>query len=131
MDHDTSSSTRIAVLIDCDNVSSKHIGAVLEELASYGVPTVKRAYGDWTTSQLTGWKPELLRNAIQRAADDDGWARVSTVGQHIANQSSFDSRNHGYASLTKLLVATQLFDVRDIGKSSMAVRDKRTAKKAT
>lgn len=65
MDTDASSSTRIAVLIDCDNVSAKHIGAVLEELASYGVPTVKRAYGDWTTSQLTSWKPELLRNAIQ------------------------------------------------------------------
>lgn len=56
---------RIAVLIDCDNVSAKHIGGVLEELASYGVPTVKRAYGDWTTSQLAGWKPELLRYAIQ------------------------------------------------------------------
>ncbi|MGJ6980006.1 NYN domain-containing protein [Aestuariimicrobium soli] len=65
MDTDTSSSTRIAVLIDCDNVSPKHIGAVLEELASYGVPTVKRAYGDWTTTQLTGWKHELVRNAIQ------------------------------------------------------------------
>ena len=65
MDTDASSSTRIAVLSDCDNVSSKHIGAVLEELASYGVPTVKRAYGDWTTTQLTSWKPELLRNAIQ------------------------------------------------------------------
>lgn len=62
---DASSSTRIAVLIDCDNVSAKHIGAVLEELATYGVPTVKRAYGDWTTTQLTSWKPELLRNAIQ------------------------------------------------------------------
>ena len=65
MDTDASSTTRIAVLIDCDNVSARHIGAVLEELASYGVPTVKRAYGDWTTTQLTSWKPELLRNAIQ------------------------------------------------------------------
>ena len=65
MDTDQSSSTRIAVLIDADNVSAKHIAAVLEELATYGVPTVKRAYGDWTTTQLTSWKPELLRNAIQ------------------------------------------------------------------
>jgi uncharacterized protein (TIGR00288 family) len=65
VDNDASSSTRIAVLIDCDNVSAKHIGAVIEELASYGVPTIKRGYGDWTTSQLTGWKTELLRNAIQ------------------------------------------------------------------
>lgn len=65
MDADTSTSTRIAVLIDCDNVSAKHTAAVLEELAKYGTPTVKRAYGDWTTTQLVGWKPELHRNAIQ------------------------------------------------------------------
>ncbi|WP_435198544.1 NYN domain-containing protein [Janibacter sp. GS2] len=65
MDADTSTSTRIAVLIDCDNVSSKHTAAVLEELAKYGTPTVKRAYGDWTTTQLGGWKGELQRNAIQ------------------------------------------------------------------
>ena len=65
METDQSSTTRIAVLIDADNVSAKHIVAVLEELATYGVPTVKRAYGDWTTTQLTSWKPELLRNAIQ------------------------------------------------------------------
>ena len=65
MDADASTSTRIAVLIDCDNVSSKHTTAVLEELAKYGTPTVKRAYGDWTTTQLGGWKGELQRNAIQ------------------------------------------------------------------
>lgn len=65
--HSTSSQddTRIAVLIDCDNVSPTHAGAVLEELASYGSPTIKRAYGDWTTSQLNGWKKELNRWAIQ------------------------------------------------------------------
>ncbi|WP_068250990.1 NYN domain-containing protein [Janibacter corallicola] len=65
MDADPSTSIRIAVLIDCDNVSSKHATAVLEELAKYGTPTVKRAYGDWTTTQLGGWKAELQRNAIQ------------------------------------------------------------------
>ena len=65
MDTDASSSTRIAVLIDCDNVSAKHAEGVLEELAKYGTPTVKRAYGDWTTQHLVGWKPELHRHAIQ------------------------------------------------------------------
>lgn len=65
MDSDVSSLTRIAVLIDADNVSARHASDVLEELARYGTPTVKRAYGDWTTTQLTGWKSELHRNAIQ------------------------------------------------------------------
>lgn len=61
----THDDTRIAVLIDCDNVSPSHAGAILEELASHGTPTIKRAYGDWTTSQLNGWKKELNRWAIQ------------------------------------------------------------------
>ncbi len=70
----------------------------------------------------------LLRNAAQRAATEDNWAPVSTMGQYISNQSSFDSRNYGYASLTKLLAATELFDMRDEGTSNLAVRDKRHAK---
>ena len=75
MDADPSTSIRIAVLIDCDNVSSKHATAVLEELAKYGTPTVKRAYGDWATTQLGGWKAELQRNAsqpVQQFADTVG-----------------------------------------------------------
>lgn len=65
VDTDTSASTRIAVLIDCDNVSPTHADAVLEELAAYGTVTIKRAYGDWTTSRLAGWKNALNRLAIQ------------------------------------------------------------------
>lgn len=70
----------------------------------------------------------LLRNAVQAAADESGWARVGSVGQQIGNQASFDSRNYGYASLTKLLAATQLFDVAHEGTSQVSVRDKRWAK---
>jgi uncharacterized protein (TIGR00288 family) len=56
---------RLAVLIDADNTSASHAAPILEELARYGIPTVKRAYGDWTTAQLGGWKSELNRHAIQ------------------------------------------------------------------
>ncbi len=72
----------------------------------------------------------LLRNAVQAAADDEGWARVGAVGTQIANQASFDHRNYGYATLTKLLVATQLFDIVDEGKSTVMVRDKRLSRPA-
>ena len=58
-------SSRLAVLIDADNTSATHASALLEELARYGVPTVKRAYGDWTTQNLVRWKDELHRHAIQ------------------------------------------------------------------
>ncbi len=58
-------SARIAVLIDADNTSPRHASDLLEEIAKYGTPTVKRAYGDWTTQNLAGWKSELLKHAIQ------------------------------------------------------------------
>ena len=57
--------TRLAVLIDSDNTTASLTTELLEEIAKYGTPTIKRAYGDWTTSHLAGWKEELLRHAIQ------------------------------------------------------------------
>jgi uncharacterized LabA/DUF88 family protein len=72
----------------------------------------------------------LLRNAVQAAADETGWARVGSVGAQIGNQASFDSRNYGYATLTKLLAATQLFELAHEGTSQVSVRDKRQPKAA-
>jgi uncharacterized protein (TIGR00288 family) len=57
-------STRLAVLIDADNMSAKLVKDMLEELASYATITVKRAYGDWTNPHLNGWREVLLANAI-------------------------------------------------------------------
>ncbi|RKQ90538.1 OST-HTH/LOTUS domain-containing protein [Solirubrobacter pauli] len=56
---------RLAVLIDSDNTTALLTAELLAEIAKYGTPTIKRAYGDWTTQQLAGWKDELLRHAIQ------------------------------------------------------------------
>lgn len=64
MDPDNSK-VRIAVLIDADNTSPKYAEALLEELAKYGTPTIKRAYGDFSSSQLTGWTRELNARAIR------------------------------------------------------------------
>ena len=57
--------TRLAVLIDSDNTTASLAKKLLDEIAIYGTPTIKRAYGDWTTPQLAGWKEQLLRHAIQ------------------------------------------------------------------
>lgn len=55
---------RLAVLIDAENVPHSNIKGIMEELAKYGTPTIKRIYGDWTQSVLKGWKNVLLDNAI-------------------------------------------------------------------
>lgn len=56
---------RLAVLIDADNASSSVVKELLEEVAKFGAATIKRAYGDWTTTNLSGWKEHLHRHAIQ------------------------------------------------------------------
>lgn len=58
-------SIRLAVLIDADNASASVAKELLEEVAKFGTATVKRAYGDWTTQNLVGWKEHLHRHAIQ------------------------------------------------------------------
>lgn len=242
---------KLAVLIDADNVNASACEALIREIANYGVASVKRAYGDWTTPQLTPWKsvlheyaispmqqfsytkgknstdssmiidamdllytgrfdgfclvtsdsdftklamrlresgllvygfgeqktpdslqaacdkfvflealePEtidagaaaprqgrerktkrdlsqdvklisLLRGAVEAVADENGWAHISDVGSHIANQSSFDSRNYGYRKLSKLVEATELFEMqklnfREDGSYDLFIRAKR------
>ena len=243
---------RIALLIDADNSPASKIDDILNELSAFGETSIRRAYGNWTKSELKGWadvlhdkairpiqlydyskrknasdialvidamellytdEPEafgivssdsdftplvmhlrekgaavygfgaqktpapfvsacsrflfldqlgadndddgdedeapqrqlrvstaklkqdaalvrLLRNAVKVSADEDGWALVGTVGQHISNQSSFDPRNYGYASLSKLLAATQLFEFKDEGTGSVAVRENRRRRRS-
>ena len=55
---------RFALLIDADNVSSRYIEPILDELSKYGKVTYKRIYGDWTSTNNSGWKDELLNNSI-------------------------------------------------------------------
>ncbi|MDX1427286.1 NYN domain-containing protein [Salegentibacter mishustinae] len=56
--------TNLAVLIDGDNIPSAYIKEMMEEIAKYGSPTIKRIYGDWTKPHLVKWKNVLLENAI-------------------------------------------------------------------
>ncbi len=55
---------RFAILIDGDNASYQYLSAIVEEVAKYGIPTVKRIYSDWTKPNNEGWKSTLLDNAI-------------------------------------------------------------------
>ena len=56
---------KLAVLIDADNTQPSIIDALLAEIAKYGIASVRRIYGDWTTPNLRGWKDVLLEQAIQ------------------------------------------------------------------
>jgi uncharacterized LabA/DUF88 family protein len=60
----TTMELKLAVLIDADNIPSSPVKEMLEEIAKYGNPTIKRIYGDWTKPNLGKWKNLLLENAI-------------------------------------------------------------------
>lgn len=70
----------------------------------------------------------LLRKAVEAAADEEGWAGLGAVGSHISKQTSFDSRNFGYRKLSDLVLASELFETRRRDKS-LFIRDKREAKR--
>ncbi len=55
----------LAVLIDADNANPAIIEGLMTEVAKYGVATVKRIYGDWTTPNLNSWKSVLLEHSVQ------------------------------------------------------------------
>jgi len=55
---------QLAVLIDADNIPYTHIKEMLDEITKFGLPTIKRIYGDWTRRTVAGWKPALLEHAI-------------------------------------------------------------------
>ncbi|MEM8805991.1 MAG: NYN domain-containing protein [Cyanobacteria bacterium P01_G01_bin.38] len=56
---------RLAVLIDADNAQAAVIKGLLAEIARFGEATVKRIYGDFTTTQSSSWKKVLQKYAIK------------------------------------------------------------------
>jgi uncharacterized LabA/DUF88 family protein len=61
----TRETAKLAVLIDADNAQASICEELLAEVARYGTASIKRAYGDWTTPNLRGWKDVLHKLAIQ------------------------------------------------------------------
>lgn len=61
----TIESRRIAMLIDGDNARSSLIGEMIAEASKYGLVTIRRIYGDWTTTNMKSWKDILNNHAVQ------------------------------------------------------------------
>lgn len=121
--------------LDGDDDATESAGSSEPRDSSAAEPSAKPKRASTAQLRSDGKLISSLRRAVNSSADETGWARVSTVGNHISNRSSFDSRNYGYASLTKLMIATDLFELRDEGTTAVSVRDKpakgKHAKKAT
>lgn len=62
--NDADKNLRLAVLIDADNAPRDCLKGIMEEVAIYGTPNIKHAYGDWSSRNLSGWKQTLLDNSV-------------------------------------------------------------------
>ncbi|WP_396616395.1 NYN domain-containing protein [Lysobacter soli] len=86
----------------------------LEALGGEALPDSAAATRSKTSQELRNDTRllQMLRSAVEAASDEDGWARLSTVGSQIGNQASFDPRNYGYGKLSDLVEAIGLFESR-------------------
>lgn len=73
-----------------------------------------------------------LRSAVNSAKDEEGWARLGSIGSHIANMGPFDHRTYGFKRLVDLFSAIDLFEVRQEkngNQTEISVRMKRGSRK--
>jgi len=61
----TKKEERIALFIDCDNISYRAIEGIINELSKYGIVNIRQAYGNWTKDNLKNWEDKLLEFAIK------------------------------------------------------------------
>ena len=57
--------SKIALFIDCENISYKYIDDIIAELANYGEVNVRKAYGDWKNNSLKNWDKELFNYSLE------------------------------------------------------------------
>lgn len=59
------STKKIALFIDCENISHKYIEKIIDELANYGEVHIRKAYGDWTNPNLKSWNEKLFDYSLE------------------------------------------------------------------
>lgn len=124
------SDLRLAVLIDADNVSYKYVKELLEEVARYGTPTIKRIYGDWTESTASGWKKVLLENAItpiQQYRYTTGKNATDSAMIIDAMDILFENKVDGFCIVASDSDYTRLaLRLRESGKRVLGIGEKKT-----
>lgn len=124
------SDLRLAVLIDADNVSAKYVKVLLEEIARYGTPTIKRIYGDWTQSTASGWKKVLLENAItpiQQYRYTTGKNATDSAMIIDAMDILFEDKVDGFCIVASDSDYTRLaLRLRESGKKVLGIGEKKT-----
>lgn len=120
----------LAVLIDGDNIPSAYVKEMMEEIAKYGNPTIKRIYGDWTDPGLTKWKNVLLENAItpiQQYAYTKGKNATDSAMIIDAMDVLYSEKVNGFCIVSSDSDFTRLATrLREAGKKVYGIGEKKT-----
>ena len=120
----------IAVLIDADNIPARYIKAMMEEIAKYGNPTIKRIYGDWTKPHLNKWKNVLLEHAIapiQQYAYTTGKNATDSAMIIDAMDILYSNKVDGFSIVSSDSDFTRLATrLREAGKKVYGIGEKKT-----
>ncbi|MFN4763553.1 NYN domain-containing protein [Gillisia sp. Q332] len=122
--------SKLAVLIDGDNIPSAYIKEMMEEIAKYGNPTIKRIYGDWTKPHLVKWKNVLLENAInpiQQYGYTQGKNSTDSAMIIDAMDILYSDRVDGFCLVSSDSDFTRLATrLREAGKNVIGIGEKKT-----
>lgn len=120
----------LAVLIDGDNIPSAYVKEMMEEIAKYGNPTIKRIYGDWTNPRLGKWKNVLLENAItpiQQYGYTAGKNATDSAMIIDAMDILYSGRVHGFCLVSSDSDFTRLATrLREAGMQVFGIGEKKT-----
>ncbi len=122
----------IAILIDGDNAQASLLKEIISEVSKYGKATIRRIYGDWTSSQMNSWKETLNTysiNPIQKFAYTSGKNSTDSSliidAMDILHNGSVDgfcivSSDSDYTGLAKRIREEGMF-VMGIGRKSTPI----------
>jgi hypothetical protein len=120
---------KVALLIDGDNAQPSLVNQILAEAGKYGLVTIRRIYGDWTTTSMSGWKTALHDSAIQpiqqfrytigKNATDSAMIidAMDILHDHLVDSFCIVSSDSDYTRLATRIRETGFF-VMGIGKRS-------------
>lgn len=130
MEENTNQEIRIAVLIDADNISHHYVQPMMQEIARYGNPTIKRIYGDWTKPNLAGWKNHLLDyalNPVQQFAYTTGKNSTDSALIIDAMDILFSGRAEAFCLVSSDSDFTRLATrLREAGKTVYGIGEQKT-----
>ena len=121
---------KLALLIDSDNISSKYIGGILDELTQYGVTTYRRIYGDFTSQANAKWSDKLLEKSIipiQQFSNTSGKNATDSALIIDAMDLLYNSNVDGFCIVSSDSDFTRLASrLRESGKIVIGMGEKKT-----